>query len=317
MGKLGVRQLRCGAYLADGLTGTSVDESEWQTWLTDPAMTVEPTEEGVLIHGTTSVDKRAFTGLVSRRLYPADAVLICEMKTPCDLGQEGTYGFVVHLCNRLVGDDVRTLEIPDNNSEITFGRMGERLGWFHWWFDQTGGTFHKWQPEEPSMPFRSEAKQFHTVAVEYDEPSRTTRAFVMTSVARQQVGRDRCFRKMCSAIELKIDAQRAGLDLALLLRNCRLFPHPARTPVTVYVGREAEPAPGAQVQVLVPGSDLPSAAAADDDGIAHLMFPADACYPVEGCFLVEWEGRTWESAPVEAAGVEGIYPGDYYALSFE
>ncbi|MCK4299929.1 MAG: hypothetical protein KAX80_10375, partial [Planctomycetes bacterium] len=133
MGTLKVRQLRCGAYVADSLCAGALDRSEWQTWLRDPAMKVEPTEEGLLIRGKTSIDKRAFTGLVSRRLYPADAVLVCEMKVPCDLSQPGTFGVVVHLCNRLVGDEVRTLEIPDNNSEITFGRMGQKVGWFHWW----------------------------------------------------------------------------------------------------------------------------------------------------------------------------------------
>jgi len=30
---------------------------------------------------------------------------------------------------------------------------------------------------------------------------------------------------------------------------------------------------------------------------------------------VEAQGRRWESEPVEADGVSGIYPGDCYALS--
>ncbi len=316
MGTLKVRQLRCGAYVADSLCAGAEDRSEWQTWLHDPAMKVEPTGEGLLIQGKTSIDKRAFTGLVSRRLYPADAVLVCEMKVPCDLSQPGTFGFVVHLCNRLVGDEVRTLEIPDNNSEITFGRMGEKVGWFHWWYDQTGGTFHKWdEDEEPRSPFGDEAERFHTVAVEYDEATRITRALLLTEAGWEQVGRDQRFRKLCSSIELKIDAQRAGLELALLLRNCRLFPHPARTPVTVYVGREATPARDAEVQLLDEhGAEL-SRGATDEDGIAHLVLPADVCYPLGGRFEVESAGETWEGEPIPASGVEGLYPGDYYALS--
>ena len=316
MGTLEVVRLRGGAYLADALSAGAPDRSQWQGWLQDPGLRVEPGPQGLLIHGTTTVPKRAFTGLVSRRLYPADAVLVCEMKVPCDLSQPGTYGFVVHLCNRLVGDEVRTHQVPDNNSEITFGRMGDKLGWFHWWFDQTGGTFHKWKGEEESRPPTGrENQQFHTVAVHYDEPTQTTRALLLTEVGWEQVGRDRHLHKLCSAVELKVDAQRAGLELALLLRNCRLYPHPARTPVTVYVGREAEPASAARVSLLAPGGRGLAEARTDADGVAHLLLPTEGCYPTGGRFRVEAGGRRWESTPVEAAGVSGIYPGDLYALS--
>ncbi|MCK4299941.1 MAG: hypothetical protein KAX80_10435, partial [Planctomycetes bacterium] len=157
----------------------------------------------------------------------------------------------------------------------------------------------------------------HTVAVEYDEATRITRAFVLTEADREQVGRDQRFRKLCSSIELKIDAQRAGLELALLLRNCRLFPHPARTPLTVYVGREATPARDAEVQLLNPeGAEL-SCGTTDEDGIACLMLPTDGRYPLGGRFEVKSAGETWEGEPIPASGVQGIYPGDLYALSFE
>ncbi|KPJ49441.1 MAG: hypothetical protein AMJ38_03320, partial [Dehalococcoidia bacterium DG_22] len=303
MGKITVTRLRSGAYVADTLAGET-DWAEWQTWLFDPAMTVEATDEGLLIQGTTSLEKRAFTGLVSRRLYPPDAMLICEMKVPCDLTQSGTYGFVVHLCNRLVGDEVRTLQLPDNNSEITFGRMGEKLGWFHWWYDHSGVGFHKWaEEEEPRSPLGDEGQRFQTVAVEYDEPTRTTRAFLLTGGAWEQVGQDRSFRKLCSSIELKIDAQGSGLELALVLRNCRLFPHPARTPVTVYVGKTAQPARNAQVQLLDAGGQPLASGTTDSDGVAELLLPVDACYPLGGGFRVESGGEVWDSAPIEPTGV--------------
>lgn len=188
MGRLEVTRLRCGAYVKSAFTGSGIDRSEWQTWRHDPAMKAGPTREGLLIHGTTSVPKRAFTGLVSRRLHPADAVLVCEMRVPCDLSQPGTYGFVVHLCNRLVGDEVRTHQLPDNNSEITFGRMGDKVGWFHWWFDQTGGTFHKWKAEEePRPPTGRETDRFHTAALTCEEPTRTSGALLRTEAGLKPV----------------------------------------------------------------------------------------------------------------------------------
>ena len=72
-------------------------------------------------------------------------MLIAEMSMPCSFDQKGTFGFVTHLCNRPCGDQAQTPSIPDNNSEITFGRMGEELGWFfflfqrqRWGFPQMG-----------------------------------------------------------------------------------------------------------------------------------------------------------------------------------
>jgi hypothetical protein len=310
-----VRQLRWGAYVADAFTGGSLERAEWQPWRLDPAVGVEPTPAGLLISGTTSAAKRAFSGLVSRRLYPADAVLACDVRVPSDLSQPGTYGFIVHLCNRLVGDDVKTTEIPDNNSEVAFGRMGERVGWFHWWYDQTASTFHKWIAEEPvRTPFGDEAERWHTVAAEYDEPTSTSRAWLWTEAGWEQVGRDRRFRKLCSSIELKIDAHQAGLALAFLLRNCRLYPHPARTPVTVYVGRESAPAVGAKLSLLDGEGKARARAEADADGIAQLFLPVAACYPLSGRFRVEWKRQVRESDFLEAPGVEGIYPGDFYAV---
>ena len=310
-----VRQLRWGAYVADAFTGGALDRAQWQTWRFDPAVAVEPTAGGLLISGTTSAAKRAFSGLVSRRLYPADAVLACDVRVPSDLSQRGTYGFIVHLCNRLVGDEVKTTEIPDNNSEVAFGRMGEKVGWFHWWYDQTASTFHKWIAEEPvRAPFGDEAERWHTVAAEYDEPTRTSRAWLWTGAGWEQVGRDRQFRKLCSSIELKIDAQGAGLTLAFLLRNCRLYPHPARTPVTVYVGRESVPAAGAKLSLVDAEGKALARAEADADGIAQLLLPMDACYPLAGRFRIEWKGQVRESDVLKASGVQGIYPGDFYAV---
>jgi len=48
----------------------------------------------------------------------------------------------------------------------------------------------------------------------------------------------------------------------------------------------------------------------------HVSLPVDACYPLAGSFAVEREGARQLSEAVGASGVQGIYPGDVYALSF-
>lgn len=110
-----VKRIQRGAFVADALTGQTVDFETWQFWRWDDGVRAEPTSEGLRVVGTTQEERRAFSGLVSRRLYPPDAVLICEVGVRCEMKQAGRLGAVVHLCNRLVGDDIVTLEIPDNN----------------------------------------------------------------------------------------------------------------------------------------------------------------------------------------------------------
>lgn len=304
-------KIKSGAYAADPLTGGDINFDEWQFWRGDPAVEVKSTAGGLRVAGTSSVEERAFSGLVSRKLYPADAVLVCEVKVPMSMDQEGVYGTVVHLCNRLVGDDLKTLEIPDNNGEAAFARFEDRVGWFRWYYDQTGGNFFKWRKgAEPLPPMGREAGEFVAVRVAYSATDELLSAALLEGGEWKPVGAAVKLRKFFSSIELKIDAQAEGLALEALFRNCRLFPHPARTPLRLFVGQQDAPARNVPVELLSEKGAALASGATDGEGLAELLLDPELVFPLGGRFRV----GDRETEPIRAAGVKGIYPGDFYAI---
>ncbi|MDP6777596.1 MAG: hypothetical protein QGI83_12615, partial [Candidatus Latescibacteria bacterium] len=278
-----IKRIRCGAHVRADFTDGILDLNHWQYWRWDSGVEVGLCPEGLRVQGTTQESTRAFSGLCSRQLYPADSVLICEMKVRSDLRQRGRIGAVVHLCNRLVGDDLVTLEIPDNNGEVTFGHHEGRLGWFRWYLDQSGGTSHKWRKGiEPFSPIGTEGQDFIPVRVSYSEPDGILTGHLRRSDNWVALGGPVRMRKVFSAVELKVDAAAEGLKVDVLFRNCRLFPQPARSPVRVYVGTHANPpAPltDISVELLEPDRDRAlSGGATDREGLAELSMDPDAIY---------------------------------------
>jgi len=306
--------IKSGAYFVDSFLGDQIDMSKWQFWLNDPSMHVHVRQGSLCISGTTSVAERAFTALTTRRLYPADAMLIAEVTMPCDYEQSGTYGFVTHLCNRLCGDEIQTLSIPDNNSEVTFGRMREKLGWFFWWFDD-GREFHKWvEGEEPLKPFGDESSTFHTVRASYDIATRELEGAILNGDRWMRIGRQVRFLKLFSAIELKIDAQAKGLELEVRFRNCRLFPHPNHNPVIVFVDDRSRK-DDAEVRIVNLSGELLAKSKANSDGLIFLGLPMDSCFPISGRLEVMKGQEIVDSMEILSDGIHGIYPGDFYAFT--
>jgi len=319
MSEIPLKKIKCGAYVATSFQGEEIDFENWQFWRRDDGVKVESTRQGLRIFGTTEVPKRAFSGLVSRKLYPADAVLVCELKVSCDMRQAGTWGAVVHLCNRLVGDEIRTLEIPDNNGEITFAHFDSQIGWFRWYNDQSGGTFYKWrQGEKPFPPLGIESQSFVTVRVSYSEPESLFTASLLSGNKWIEVGEPVRLRKTFSAIELKLDAQAKGLNLDVLFRNCRLFPQPERAPLVLYIGSPSKPAHGVFVQLVDENlGQVISSGTTDKEGLAQLSMEPDLIYPLGGRFRLQKKGRLWETEAISRDAVSGIYPGDFYAINPE
>ncbi len=315
-----VKRIKQGAFVADALTGQTVDFETWQFWRWDGGVKVEPTGEGLRVVGTTQEETRAFSGLVSRQLYPPDAVLICEVGVRCEMKQAGRLGAVVHLCNRLVGDDIVTLEIPDNNGEITFGHFEGRVGWFRWYYDQSRKRSFKWfRGAKPAPLLGNERDSFVPVRVSYSEPERLLHASLLNGDAWMEIGEPVELRKIFSSIELKVDAAAKGLDVDVLFRNCRLFPHPARSPVGVYVGSHSNPpAPMAGVVVELIDAHPDRAVCSgttDEEGLVELQMDPDSVFPVGGRFRLRKGDEVWETPAISAGGVEGIYPGDFYAVN--
>jgi hypothetical protein len=187
------------------------------------------------------------------------------------------------------------------------------LGWFHWWFDQTGRGFHKWVHDEPHPPFGDEASAYRTVRVSHDAGTGGNKVAIRHEGRWQQVGGTRHFHKLFSAIELKVDCWTAGVELDARFRSCRLYPHPARDPVTVFVGN---PKPIPEAAVTLRGSassEILSQDRVDADGLARLRLPQDLRFPIAATFVVRNRDSLLDTWTIQASGVSGVYPGDVYA----
>lgn len=132
-----------------------------------------------------------------------------------------------------------------------------------------------------------------------------------------EIGEPVALRKIFSSIELKVDAAAKDLAVGVLFRNCRLFPHPARSPVGVYVGSHSNPpVPMAGVTVELAHSDRAiCSGTTDEEGLMELQMGADSVFPVGGRFRLRKGDEVWETPAISAGGVEGIYPGDFYAIN--
>ncbi len=306
-----MKLVKSGAYIADRLS--PIDWREWQTWLQDPAMRIEAANGFLRIFGVTSKGKRCFTGLVSRRLHPAGTVLMVEIRAPYGVSQPGRYGFVAHLCNRLVGDHVKTLGIPDNNCEVALGRVAGKAGWFFWYNNHMKKVFYKWVKEASPLPlFGDEEELFRLVRISYNPGDRLAVAAVFNGSGWIRLGSVK-MHKHFSAVELKIDASTPGLGLEAHFRNCRLFPHPLLEPVKVFVG---DPRPLVKAEVLLRSADgrVVSKGIVGEDGVAKLWLPPEAVYPMSGRIEVVWKGSVLADCLIPAEGVTGIYPGDFYSV---
>ena len=144
------------------------DAGLWQPWHKDPGIRTEWTDEGLSLRGTSTLDKRGFSGVTTRRLFPPDACLSADVRIAGSLDFDGKYGTVCHLCNVLLGDEEQVHGLPDNNGEVTYGRCGGRSGWFFWYFNQSEKDFHKWvDADTPRRPFGNEGTAV-TVLIKVD-----------------------------------------------------------------------------------------------------------------------------------------------------
>jgi hypothetical protein len=201
--------------------------------------------------------------------------------------------------------------------EWQFWRFEDRVGWFRWYYDQTGGEFHKWKEgaEPDAPPLGTEAADFVTVRVEDSEPDSLLSAALLDDGGWRRVGEPVRVKKFFSAVELKVDAQRAGLSVNAIFRNCRMYPQPARNPLRAFVGKQDAPLRNAEVQLLEErGEKVLASGKTDDEGLVELTLNPELVFPVGGRFGVTLPDGEVLSDAVAASGVTGIYPGDFWAI---
>jgi hypothetical protein len=122
-------------------------------------------------------------------------------------------------------------------------------------------------------------------------------------------------------VELKVDVNVPDVPVRMTVDNVRLYPNPARNPVTlvVYTGvsgnKPKSPIHNQKVQIFEEGPGrLLGEALTDEGGEARVSLPADVVYPIAAAVTVSDGTTPVARTRILRQGVDGLYPGDVWAL---
>ncbi|NQU10208.1 hypothetical protein HQ590_05430, partial [bacterium] len=171
----------------------------------------------------------------------------------------------------------------------------------------------------PPVPL-SQAKhdQQHTLAIDYDPATTLCRAFLVDGDTWTPLGEHRLYLSTVQA-ELKVDVPYDGVTVDVAFDNMRLYPRPQTNPVRIVAMKPPFPGfPFRGVRVSLAderGNPLGGPATTDANGEVSIRLPADRLYPAGGEVLLRYRGKVIGTAPIKAAGVNGLYPGDVWVIT--
>lgn len=251
----------------------------------------------------------AHLGVVSRRFPTADVVAVMRMQAVwLPVSQGGEWNSMLHVCSA----------IPDHFSEVRFGSLRE--GGYGWSFfskdEQT--TFSGAIPA-----FGDEATRFYTVKVERDGPSRVMTGYVEGTKGWVKLGEARDTHLFSARVEIKTAGNTDGVDLDTRFDDIRLYPHPDRNPmrfvVTSSFPRFAYPVSGAESLGLklyrADGITLIGEGKRAADSAFEVPLSRELTFPIGAVIKLFRDGGEVGSARITATGVEGLYPGDVWAVN--
>jgi hypothetical protein len=310
-----------GALLVDRFDGPDLDATLWSRppWLVRNHQTIGVKIENghLVISGPSHPVKEyhQYAGVISKYFSETDVVLVAEMQVSTPVKREGRIQHIVHLCS---GD------APDFFTEIIFGKIAatEPPRWHtaylaKVWEYSGHGTYL-----EPTRPATgSEASQWHTVVLVHDGQTSKAQNYLLVDEKWVPIGPSHTVRFNHSHIELKVDVNIPDVAVHMAVDNVRLYPNPARNPVTIVVtsgvsgNRPTVPIHDRKVQVFEEGScRLLGEALTDEGGEARVILRSDVLYPVVATIKV-WDHTApvvQTKIPLEGSG--GLYPGAVWAL---
>ena len=213
-----LEQAACGALLRDDFNSGEIDTALWRASSLDPGIKVEIENGELCIRGTSALipeeklrsDLAAlsrYAGLYSRSFSQVDVALAVKVKTPSGISHDpGAHVVNVHLCG----------VHPDCYSEVLFGKLeaepSEKLlrdysgrhvpyqdarGWWFGIINQDPGRFW-WRVSGEAIPEQGdERERFYEVVVDYDEPTRLSRAYLNLGNRWVRLGNRRQFFEVC------------------------------------------------------------------------------------------------------------------------
>jgi hypothetical protein len=309
-----------GALVADSFDGTQLDMSVWArpNWMAqhDPYIAVGVSNGRLLISGTShpAGKDHQYVGVISKYFRETDVVLAARIRAQSSYEKQGRVQHMVHLC---------TGDWPDFFTEVTFGRISG--GPPRWYAGYMGKV---WDYEgyadyiEPTHPATGkETEDWHTVVLQHDGITGKTQNYLIVGSEWVPIGPLHTLHFNHSHVELKVDVNVTGVQVQMEVDDVRLYMNPAHHPATVvFSSRVAHDRPelaisNQRVRILEEGSGRQlGEGMTDEGGQARVMLRTDVAYPVAAEVEVWNENTEIFRSKIPGGGVQGLYPGDVWAL---
>jgi hypothetical protein len=310
-----------GALLKDSFDSPKLDTNLWSrpTWLVENHKTIGVTIENghLLISGPSQPEKQQhqYAGVISKYFRETDVVLAAEMQIQSPFEGKGRIQHMVHLCS---GD------YPDFFTEIIFGKLAaaESPRWHSAYLGKVWEYSGHREYLDPTLPATgSEANEWQTVVLTHDGASSKTQNYLVVNRQWLPVGPPHSVRFNHTHIELKVDVNVPKIPVRMAVDNVRLYPNPARNPVTivVYTGvsgnKPKTPIHNQKIQLFEEGSTrLLGEALTDEGGEARVLLKTDVLFPVAAMITVSDGTMLIAQAKIPRHSLDGLYPGDVWAL---
>jgi len=271
----------------------------------------------LVISGRSQPEKQnhQYAGIISKYFRDTDVVLAAEIQAQSPFEGHGRIQHMVHLCS---GD------YPDFFTEIIFGKIvgNDSPRWYTAYVAKIWDYAGYSEYLESILPATGfEATRWHTVVLIHDGTTSTSQNYLVREGKWIPVGPAHNVRFNHTHIELKVDVNVASVPIQMAVDNVRLYPNPAHNPVTIVVytgvsGNQPKlPIAKQKVQIFLEGSShLLGEALSDQGGEARVSLRTDVLFPVAATITVSDGTGTVVEGAIRRHGVDGLYPGDVWAL---
>ena len=312
-----------GALVADNFDKPPLNTQVWQRpdWLVknDTNLSVRVENGHLHIGGVSRPVGRhhQYTGVLSTYFRETDVVLSARLRVTTPFDKPGRIRHQVHLC---------TGDWPDFFTEINFGKIdGGSPRWFSGYLDKIWEYAGYDKYLEGTLPATgTEATDWHQVLIVHDGTTHATQNYLIQGGTWTPVGPAHQIKMNHSHVELKVDVAVPDVRVEMDFDDVRLYPGPARHPVTIVVDsplnrtrtRPAYRIDELKVRLIESGSrKVLGEGKTDEGGQAQVTLKSDVVYPVAARIEVENNERMLMTATIPQESVRGLYPADVWVVS--
>jgi hypothetical protein len=308
-----------GALLADSFDGPELDTRIWHRpgWMrNDPHLSVEVEQGRLYISGISGPVRKHhhYVGVLSNYFRETDVVLVARMRVQSSFEKPGRIQHHIHLCS---GD------WPDFFTETVFGKIDAGPPrWFSAYLDKLWEYSGYAELISPTLPATGkEGSEWHEVVIAHRQETNETQNYLVRADGWKPIGPPHKLQMNHSHVELKVDVEVPDIRVRFDVDDVRLYLHPAQNPATIVVSsriansRPETPLSGLKVRLLEDTSKkLLGEGITDEGGQSRVRLKPDIIYPVAARIEVWDNRRTILQSRIPHDGVQGLYPGDVWAV---